>query len=221
MRLALMDELLLLVYDDAGSPQASMQSVDYGLAGALLTELMLAERIAVPDKRVVVTDAGPTGDPLVDQALARVAADRRGRKPKDWIGPLSSGLRPKVLDRLVAAGLLRREQDRVLWVFPRTRFPSTSGAEPLPETEARRRLLAAVDGTGPVDPRTAALCALVRAVGVERLAVPDRPKRQVQERFAEIVAAAWPADAVRKAITEMEAAVATAVTVATTAATTS
>jgi Golgi phosphoprotein 3 (GPP34) len=221
MTLRLADELLLLVYDDAGSMQASAQVVDYGLAGALLMELMLAERLAVPDKRLVVTDPSPVGDPLADQALARIAADRRGRKPKDWVGPLSGGLRERVLDRLVDAGLLRREEDRVLWVFPRTRFPSASGAEPLPEGEARRRLLAAVDASGPVDERTAALCALVRAVGIERIAVPDRPRREVRDRFQEIVEISWPADAVRKAITEMEAAVTTAVIVATTAATTS
>jgi hypothetical protein len=220
MTLRLADELLLLMYDDAGSMQASAQSVDYGLAGALLMELMLAERVAVPDKRVVMTDPTPIGDPLADQALARIAADGRGRKPKDWVGPLSKGLRDQVLDRLVAAGLLRREEDRVLWVFPRTRYPSASGAEPLPESETRRRLLAAVDSTGPVDQRTAALCALVRALGIERVAVPGRPRREVRERFEEIVAVSWPAEAVRKAITEMEAAVTTAVIVSTTAATT-
>jgi hypothetical protein len=215
MRLNLADELLLLVYDDAGAPRAGKQAVEYGLAGALLMELMLAGRLAVPDQRVVVTDPSPTGDPLTDQALARIAADRRGRRPKGWIDPLSNGLRDRALDRLVQAGLLRREADRVLWVFPRTRFPSASGSEPLPEGETRRRLLAAVDATGPVDQRTAALCALVRAIGIERLAVPDRPKRQVQDRFQVIAPASWPADAVRRAITDAEAAAAAAVATAT------
>src|SRR5690606_33063628 len=103
---------------------ASGQSVDYGLAGALLMELMLADRVTVSDKRTAVTDPAPTGDPLADQALALIAGSRRGRKPKDWIGPISKGLRDRVLDRLVQAGLLRREQGKVLWVFPKTRFPS-------------------------------------------------------------------------------------------------
>lgn len=214
MKLNLAEELALLVYDEAGALRAGVQKVDYGLAGGLLMELMLAERLAVPEKRVVVTDSRPTGDPIVDQALDRIAADRRGRKPKDWIGPLSKGLRGRVLDRLVEAGVLRRETRRVLRVFSRTRYPSATGAEPLQEGEIRRRLLAAVDGTGPVDRRTAALCALVRAMGAERLAVPDRPRREVRDRFKAIVAQSWPADAVRKAITEMEAAVAATVSAA-------
>lgn len=220
MKLNLAEELLLLVYNDAGSMMASGQSVDYGLAGALLMELMLADRVTVSEKRTVVTDPTPTGDPLADQALALIAANRRGRKPKDWIGPVSNGLRDRVLDRLVQAGLLRREQDKVLWLFPRTRFPSATGAEPLPEGETRRRLLAAIDATGPVEPRTAALCALVRALGIERIAVPERPVRTVRDRIKEIEAVSWPADAVRTAISEMEAAVTAAVTVATTAAAT-
>ena len=214
MTLSLADELVLLAYDDAGSVRVEAQRLAYGLGGALLMDLMLAERVAVPDHRVAVTDPNPTGDPLLDHALARIGADRRGRKPKNWVGPLSKGVHEQVLDRLVNAGVLRREDQKVLWVFPTTRFPSASGGEPLPEGEIRRRLLAAADGTGPVDPRTAALCALVRALSMEAIAVPDRPKREVRERFKTIVETSWPADAVRKAITEMEAAVGVAVSAA-------
>lgn len=212
MSLSLAEELVLLAYDDTGAPRAGTQRLQYGLAGALLMELMLVERVTVVDKRLVVTDPTPTGDPITDEALARLNAGRRARKPKDWLGTLGKGLRERVLDRLVTAGVLRREYRKVLWVFPTTRYPSASGAEPLPEAEVRRRLAAVVDTTGPVDPRTAALCALVRATQIEKLAVPHRPAREVRERFKAVVDESWPADAVRKAIAEMETAVMVAVT---------
>ncbi|MGC9667949.1 GOLPH3/VPS74 family protein [Planosporangium sp. 12N6] len=218
MKINLAEELLLLAYDDAGSAAINTQMLGYGLAGALLMELALAGRVDVADKRVTVTDAAPTGDPVVDEALARIGAEHR--KPQDWVIRLAKGLPGRLLDGLVEAGVLRREQDRVLWVFPRTRYPSATGAQPEPETETRDRLRAAVTGDGPVDPRTAALCALVRAVRLEKTAVPGVPAKQVRERLKAVADASWPAEAVRKAIEGVEAAVIATTTAAAAAATT-
>ncbi|NJC63553.1 GPP34 family phosphoprotein [Planosporangium flavigriseum] len=205
VKINLAEELLLLAYDDAGSLKISGQSLDYGLAGALLMELTLAGRVDVADKRVAVIDSRPTGDPVIDGALARIGTERR--KPQDWVTRLSKGLRDQYLHRMVDAGVLRRDQHKVLWIFPRTHYPAATGAQAAPETETRQRLLAAVNGGGPVDPRTAALCSLVRAVRLEAVAFPGLPKRQVRERLRAISDASWPADAVRKAIEAVEAAV--------------
>jgi hypothetical protein len=74
-----------------------------------------------------------------------------------------------------------------------------------------------------MEPRTAALAALVRAVGLEKTVFPDRPAKQTRERLAALSQANWTADAVRKAVQAMEDALlaittATAVTAATSAA---
>lgn len=213
MELNLADELALLVYDDtSGALRAGSQQVDYGLAGAVMTELMLAGRVTVPQRHVEVTDPRPTGDPEFDHALAQLRSARRARPPKDWIGPLSKGLRQRRLDALVAGGLLRREQRRVLGLFSRTVYPGAAGPAPMTQRhEIRGRLQAAVAAAGPVDQRTAALCALVRATRVERVAVPDRPRREVRAGLKAVVDQSWPADAVRKALAEMDAALSAAV----------
>ncbi|GII23374.1 GOLPH3/VPS74 family protein [Planosporangium mesophilum] len=211
MTVTLADELLLLAYDDAGSAVIDTSSLDLGLAGALLVELALAGRVGVVDKRVVVTDPLPTGEPIADAALATIAADAKRRKPEDWVNRLDGGLRQQLLGRLVDAGVLRRDEDKVLWVFPRTRYPSTTGGEPAVEADARHRVEAALAGTGPVDARTAALCALIKAVGLER-AFPDRPAKEVRKRLGVIAEGDWASTAVRKAIGEMQAAVAVVIT---------
>jgi hypothetical protein len=226
MRLA--DELLLLAYSDDGSAQLSQYSLDPGLAGAVLLELALAERFDVRDGRIVVADASPVGDPVLDGALARVAGDKKARKPSDWVQKLGENLRERLLDDLVAAGVLAREKDKVLGIFPRTRYPAAHGVEPPAETDTRQRLVAALDGGDPVPPRTAALAALVQAVGLAGSVFPGRREREVKERIATMTEAAladdrWASDGVRKAIEEVEAgimvAVVTATTVTTTAAT--
>src|SRR4051794_3792158 len=107
MRLA--DELLLLAYSEKGTSQLSQYAVDLGLGGAVLLELALAERFDVRDGKIVVVDPGPLGDPVLDDALIRVASDKKARSPRDWVRKLSDQLRERLLDNLVAIGVLARE----------------------------------------------------------------------------------------------------------------
>jgi hypothetical protein len=210
--LTLADELALLAYDDDGSRKLGQPALGYGLAGALLVELALAEQVDVVDKKVTVLDPTPVGRPLLDQALARIADDKP-RKPGHWISKLSKKLTDEVLDGLVAGGVLRREEDRVLLVFPRTRFPTPDGVQPAAETDARARMTSAITGDGPVDPRTAALCALVKAVDYDRKVFAALPRAVVRRRLKVISEGDWAATAVRKAIEEVQSAIMVAVIV--------
>ncbi|NUT97882.1 MAG: GPP34 family phosphoprotein [Saccharothrix sp.] len=204
--LTLADELALLAYDDDGTRRLGQPALGYGLAGAVLVELAIAGRVEVADKRVVVLSTERIGHDVLDEALTRMADDPL-RKPKTWVEKLSKGLTDRVLDGLADAGVLRREQDKVLLIFPRTRFPSPGGVEPPLETEVRARLTRAVATDGPVDPRTAALCALIRAVQFEGKVFTDQPRDRLKRRLKEISEGDWAADATRKAIEEVQAAV--------------
>ncbi len=217
--LTLADELALLAYDDAGINRMSNPGFGYALAGALLVELALAGRVVVEDGRVRVVDRGRTGHALVDDALARIADHEKHRKPKDWVVGLAKGLPQRVVDGLVTAGILHREQDKVLWVFTSTRYPSPRGVEAPAESQVRARLDRVIRSSGPVEPRTAALLALVRATKFERRTFPEVPRDQVRARLDEVGRADWAAAAVKRAIEEMQAAIMVAVIIpATTAA---
>jgi Golgi phosphoprotein 3 GPP34 len=216
----LAEELALLGYGDDGKPVTDGVHLDNGLGGALLLELAMAERVDVEDKRVVVRNPAPTGDPMVDQALAQIVNDEKSRKPGHWVTRFAKKAREQVMDSLVARGAVRREEDRVMLVFPRTRYPATHGVEPPEETEARQRMRAAVTGTGPVEPRTAALCALVAAIDLDRRVFRDLDRKQVKARLKEIGQGAWAATAVKKSIEEIQSAIMVAVIAGSTAATT-
>lgn len=203
MRPSLLEELLLIAYSDQGSLKASAGVVDYGLAGAVLMELMLAGRLTLTKRAVTVVSDEPTGDPLLDEALTRIRTSRR-TSPRKWVLTLRHGLRKRVLERLVARGVLRREKRRVLLVLPQIRYPSATGMTPAPEIDARQRLRAIVAGTGPVDPRTAALGALVQATGLDREVFPDLPDRERKHRLATVVASGWPDQAVQQAIKDLQ-----------------
>jgi len=202
----LADELALLAYDDHGTNRMTSYGLGYGLAGALLAELRLAGRVRVDDGRIVVVDHTPIGAPLPDAALRRIAGDEKRHRPKSWVTKLAKDLPGRVLDGLVVAGILRREEGRVLWVFPRTRYPSPGGVEPPVETQVRARVEGAVRTIGPIEPRTAALMALIRATKFEKKAFPDLPRDQIKARLRVAAEGDWVADAVRRAVQDTEAA---------------
>ena len=78
---------------------------------------------------------------------------------------------------------------------------------------------AAVLGADRVDERTAALCALVAATELDRKILADLDRKRVKARLKEISEGAWAAEAVRKTIEEIQAAVMVAIVASTTAAT--
>lgn len=203
---SLAEVIALLAHDVDGVARGTGTHLDHGLTGALLMDLALAGRIDVTGGHVVVTNPAATDHPLTDAALARIRQERRSREPQDWIVRLSRDVRSAVLSRLVETGLLRRETDRLLKLFPRTRYPAPDGLESPVETNARERMREAVTGPGPVEPGTAALCGLVGAMGWARRALPDLPPQQVETRFDEIRRTVWAANAVRQIIDDAESA---------------
>jgi hypothetical protein len=145
------------------------------------------------------------------------------RKPGYWVRKLAKGTRGRVLDGLVARDVLHREPGKVLLVFPRTKYPAAHGIESPAGTDARTRLRAAVtrpgpssgsglrSGSGGVDVRTSALCALVAATSLDRKVFADLDRKQVKARLKEISEGSWAAAAVKKTIDEIQSAVMVAV----------
>ena len=108
--------LLLLVDDRTGRFLVDSTRLDNVLAGAVLVELVTIERVSFPPKgggvkrgRMVVVDPAPPGDPVLDGALATVAAGRPA-KPEQLIAKVRKRLRATLLERLTAAGALRRHR---------------------------------------------------------------------------------------------------------------
>ena len=91
--LKLYEELFLLSINDATGELvgAAASYLPYGLAGAILAELALQGKVQVADNRLAVLNAHPTGDELLDGALAAIAASAKPRKLTHWINDIVSG----------------------------------------------------------------------------------------------------------------------------------
>jgi hypothetical protein len=132
---------------------------------------------------------------------------------------LSKGLRARLLARGVRDGRLRHEEDRLLGLFRRERWPAADRS-PGRELAGRLRNVLVIGAT--TDPRTAALVAVLASIDVAHVVVGvhDRAgRRDVRRRAKEIGKGTWAADAVRRAVEAVQAAVAAGATAAVTAAT--
>lgn len=208
------DLLLLLTADDTGELAAGGTNTDLALGGALLAELPLAQRVdlAGPDERVregrpVVRDAGPTGDGVLDDALATVGDDE-GRKPQSVVAALGKRARGRLYERLAEAGLVRTEEGRILGVLPTHRWPAADAGH---EATVRAGLAAALRPGGTTDARTRALVSLLlaleavhEAVAPESVGLSERELTASARRIAE---GDWVGQAVRSAIDTDEAVV--------------
>ncbi len=202
MRLVAEDLLLLLIEPTIGKPVVDKAHLDRGLAGAVLQELAVRGRVspagpgeAAPRGRLVVRGDGLAGDPLLDGVLARLAA-RRPLKPPAAVDQVMKGLRPQLLDRLAAAGLVREEHGAVLGVFPTTRWPA---ANPDVAAELRQGIGLALAGLREPTQREAGLVSLLWAVDAAHK-VSDGDRFAVRRRAKQIGSQDWAADAVRKAV---------------------
>jgi hypothetical protein len=204
MTVNLAEDLLLLGYEDDGTPTPDSGTLDYGLAGAVLVELAARGRIRLAGGRVQVGDATDTGDPVLDHGLRRIAGYGRTATPTDLLDAVRCGLRDLVLDGLVARGVLRREPQRGPLV-PLPRFPSANGGQPAAEAATRERLDAFVAG-GRADARTHALAALAVAVGLTASAFPGVARGTVERRLAE-QPAQWSTNEAREILDEVQVAI--------------
>jgi hypothetical protein len=157
--------------------------------------------------RLKVLDATPTGDALLDERLA-ILGGKSGSRPKNLIGKLSKKLRDQVLARLAERGILRADKDRVLGLFPVTRWPAQDARH---EGELRLAIDNVLKLGAQPDDRTAALVALLSALNVVPKAVTDAvDKKALKRRAKEISGSVWAAEAVRQAVRARQAAMSAA-----------
>lgn len=217
----LANELLLLALDDErGTVHSAVQiGLDFGLAGAVIAELAIRERLREGDTLSIDGDA-KTGDAVLDDAMAAIAA-KPGKNARYWVNHLSralGGLHKRLLDGLVAQGTLERRDQRILLLFHRDVFPERDGRV---EQDVRARLDAVLLHGGQCDQRTRWLIQLAAACRITDAIYPRAQRAAVKSRIKQLDAAADVASvAVERAIKAEQAAIMAAIVAASVAATT-
>jgi Golgi phosphoprotein 3 len=215
--LSLGEALYLLALDDTRGTVGmnASSALPYGLAGAALLDLALRGRLTFAGKNVVVSDATPTGDDILDDALTAISGSQKQRSAEYWITHLQKGIphhRDRLLARLVARGILRHEEDRILGIFPRQRYPE---AEHTTEFDLKARLRSVVLAGTPPAPADALLLSLIAACRLDGTLFTGDERKVAKQRVRELTRGEAVGKAVADALTNIEAGVTTAVIAAT------
>lgn len=218
--LFLHEELLLLALrNDKGTLEVP-DRCDYALAGALLAELLLRQRIAVEDgraKTVKVIGTEPLGDALLDECLGRLGSAKRRASLRSWVSRFVGlkRLRHRVAQQLCLRGILRTDEDKVLVLFTRKVYPEV---DPGPERDVVSRLREAIfTDTHDVHPRTAVLVSLAHNAELLNGVFAKRDLKSRRARIDRIINGELTGKATQEAMQAMQAAVMVAVFAATTA----
>ena len=108
--------ILLLLENDGRFTSVPDWSINYALAGGVLMDLALENRIDTDLEKLVLIDATPVGDSLLDQALADIEEGEE-RDARFWVEHMANrahAIREEALSRLIALGILEYQDDRFL-----------------------------------------------------------------------------------------------------------
>ena len=184
------EELLLLILDhDDGDTVASMppQSLNTLLAGALLMDLALENRIDTDLERVILVDAAPVGDNLLDPVLADMAGDTEPRTIDYWLGRtamLGDEIRERALAGLVEQSIVESEESVTFFLSPRVRrsrrYPAIDGTA---TEEVQFRVMRLLFSDDIPDPRDIVLVSLAASGGVFKHLLSPEELAEAQERI--------------------------------------
>ena len=212
MKLRFAEEITLLMLSDEDGefvrvPGWSMQCA---YAGAVLMDLALENRIDTDLKKLVLVDPTPLGDDLLDPTLALLAQATETYDARRWVDEIANGaeeIRESALARLVERGVLRREEDRFLWVFQSRRYPIVDGDA---EREVKLRIMAVLFGNEIPDPRDIVLICLADACGILKELLSARELERAAERIEQVRKLDLIGQAVSKAVWDIQSSIALA-----------
>ncbi len=214
---------LLALRDKEGTMQAS-SGYGYAAGGAMLAELLLTGRLGVDadSKRqwAKVLSSEATGDPILDECMDKVVTAKRRAVLQTWVSRFAGirQLKVRIAERLCRKGILKADEDKVLWFFRRRIYPEVN---PAPEKRLIERMRKAVtSGDRELDPRTVAIISLAKSTGLLKPALGKQLVQRRKARIEKIVKGDIAGKATQEAIAAMQAAIMAATVIPTVIATT-
>jgi len=171
------DDLVLLSLNPGSGRVSTVRKIGYGLMGSELVRLAAGGRVDIEAGRIVVRNALPIGDAELDAALASMVNARRPPRAERWVGRPRPGICNAYLERLAAAGSIRKESA----VLTRWRI-----TRPQLVADARARLDSVAVSTAPLDLSQAAFGGLAHAIGLDALLYSGWGNRGIRKRFEQI-----------------------------------
>lgn len=127
-KLTLPEELLLIALDDDKGTfvQMPMMALDYSLAGALIMELALQERVGIKDEKLYLQDDTDLNDVVYNKLLQMVTAETENKSVKFWIEKINfefGDLKQEILQKLIDKKNINGKRPKNFVGFPSSTLP--------------------------------------------------------------------------------------------------
>jgi Golgi phosphoprotein 3 len=159
--------LLLSLRGDKGTSTTGFAHI--AIAGAVLAEWLIDGRISIDESRrqlASLKDVRHSGDLVLDECLDLFKAAKRTAPLKTWIARLSRipNLRHKAAMQLCVRGILRADENQVLWLFTRKIYPEINSKPRKAIVDSLRQAI--FSETARIDESLAVLISLAHGAGL-------------------------------------------------------
>jgi golgi phosphoprotein 3 len=183
--LTMLEEVVLLAVDERNGRLRSTREFGtaYALVGAVFFDLALARKIDTDTDTIHIVDASPTGNPILDRMLARMAARPDRTTVRGWIEEMflqRDDLEGEALQSLITAGILRHEQSKLLWIIDVERFPVVDSK---PQQHVKIRLAQAILSDVIPETRDIMLVSIAEQCGLLGYVLSESELENRQERI--------------------------------------
>ncbi len=189
MALRFAEELLLLILNEDYGDLAPVPEphLNHALAGAVLMDLALENRIDTDPEKLILVDSTPVKDDLLDPVLADIAQTAETHNAQYWVRRIAQTgeqIRNHTLARLLKAGILDSAEEGAISlarsVARSRRYPNYSIDA---EQEVRLRIMRVLFSDDIPEPRDIAIICLADACGMFEKILSKEELQEASERI--------------------------------------
>ncbi len=208
--------LLIAHHPEKGRFLISQMYIQYGIAGAILLDMTLEDRIDIADKKLILKMARDSADPVINEVIAQMSQSAKPRKAEYWVRKLAmrhKKFRWQVLQGLADKRVVRIDERKLFGLIPyRKSYLIESYTRSNMVRQLRSEILAYTR-----EPSSAnmAIAGLIEACRMYRILSDDREERKtIKTQLKKINRESPVADVVSQTIRQIQASIIASVTAA-------
>ena len=188
MNLTFAEEILLLMLDEEKGtlPPVPQLTLHFVIAGAVLMDLAVRNKLDNDLETFRILDDSPTGEPVLDDVLAKMSGDDSGRELKYWINEIAddgASIVDRGFQRLVERGILSESEKKFLWVMKTRCYPTIDGTI---EREVKLRIMNILYSDEIPDPKDIVVICLLDACDMFRTLLGPTELNNVRDRIDQV-----------------------------------
>ncbi|MCH7928157.1 MAG: GPP34 family phosphoprotein [Candidatus Dadabacteria bacterium] len=186
--LTLAEDIILLLLDDDTGKLASidLMTLNYAMAGAVLMDLALRNKIDNDLESLIVADSTPTGLQMLDTYLDKISSENKENNTRYWLTELSNygeDIVDSALNMLVEKKILKTEEKKILWVIGTRVYPMIDDKE---EKEVKRRIIDLLMSDEIPTPQDVVLVSLMDTCSLFTMILSSKEVEKLSSRIEQI-----------------------------------